>query len=76
MTIVRRVEPILDSEGNVQEWKNRGMYFFVHNKELRNAYDTYKVIENLRKSGFKEQTQDVSNNTTIVIRSEKNGRKK
>ena len=75
LTVVKRVEPILDSEGNVQEWKNRGMYFFVHSKELRNAYDTYKVIENLRKSGFKEQAQDINNNTTIVLRNDKKGKK-
>lgn len=55
----------------MQEWKNRGMYFFVHNKELRNAYDTYKVIENLKKSGFKEQIQEVQNNTTIVLQNKK-----
>ena len=66
LTIVRRAEPILDSEGNVAEWKNRGMYFFVHNKKLREAYDTYKVIENLSKSGFKEQLPDMSTNITIV----------
>ena len=75
LTVVKRVEPILDSEGNVQEWKNRGMYFFVHSKELREAYDTYKVIENLRKSGFKEQSQDINNNTTIVLRNDKKGKK-
>lgn len=75
LTIVKRVEPILDSEGNVQEWKNRGMYFFVHNKDLRNAYDTYKVIENLKKSGFKEQTQDIQNNTTIILKDSKKGKK-
>lgn len=75
LTVVKRVEPILDSEGNVQEWKNRGMYFFVHSKELREAYDTYKVIENLRKSGFKEQMQDINNNTTIVLRNDKKGKK-
>lgn len=75
LTIVKRVEPMLDSEGNVQEWKNRGMYFFVHSKELREAYDTYKVIENLSKSGFKEQNQDISNDTTIVIKNDKKGKK-
>ena len=75
LTIVKRVEPILDSEGNVQEWKNRGMYFFVHNKELRNAYDTYKVIENLKKSGFKERPQDIQNNSTIVLLNDKKGKK-
>lgn len=66
LTIVRRAEPILDSEGNVAEWKKRGMYFFVHNKKLRESYDTYKVIENLSKSGFKEPVPDMSTNITIV----------
>lgn len=54
LTIVKRFEPILDSEGDVVEWKKRGMYCFVHDKELRESYNTWKVIENLRKSGFKE----------------------
>lgn len=74
LTIVRRAEPILDSEGNVAEWKNRGMYFFVHNKKLRESYDTYKVIENLSKSGFKEPIPDMSTNITI-IESNKKGKK-
>lgn len=64
LTIVRRFEPILDSEGNVVEWKKRGMYFYVHNKKLRESYDTYKVIENLSQSGFKEQ-QVVDNTTNL-----------
>ena len=51
------------------------MYFFVHNSKLRNSYDTYKVIENLRKSGFKEQIQDIQNNTTIVLKNDKKGKK-
>ena len=66
LTIVRRLEPILDSEGNVMEWKKRGMYCFVHDKELRESYNTWKVIENLRKSGFKEN-QGVDNNTNIYL---------
>ena len=69
VTIVKRVEPYLDSEGNVVEWKNRGMYFFVHNKKLRNAYDTYRVIENLRKSGFKDPVPEI-NNTTYILNKE------
>ena len=31
------------------------MYWFVHDKELRESYDTYRVIENLSKSGFQER---------------------
>ena len=48
------------------EWKNRGMYFFVHNKKLRESYDTYKVIENLSKSGFKEPLPEMYTNIKIV----------
>lgn len=72
LTFVRRAEPILDSEGNVKEWKNKGMYFFVHDKELRESYDTYKVIENLSKSGFKEQAfVDSTTNLNIILNKDK-----
>ena len=73
LTIVSRFEPILDSEGNVAEFKKRGMYFFVHDKELRNSYDTYHVINSLAKSGFKEQvpSPDIINKTYIVDKRKK-----
>lgn len=65
LTVVRRFEPILDSEGNVVKFKNRGVYCFVHDKELRESYDTWKTIENLKKSGFKEVTSTtIENNST------------
>ena len=69
LTIVKRLEPFLDSEGNVVEFKNRGMYFFVHNKEIRESYDTYKVIESLSKSGFKEVKPDQAQiiNKTVIV---------
>lgn len=57
LTIVSRKEPILDDKGDVKEWKRRGFYFFVHNKEIRDAYDTYKVIDSLVDSGFKEESK-------------------
>ena len=68
LTIVRRFEPILDAEGNVAEWKKKGMYFFVHNKELRDSYDTFKVIQRLSKVGFKEEVSapEVINKTYIL----------
>ena len=67
LTLVRRFEPILDSEGNVQEFKKRGFYFYVHDEDLRNCYDTYHVIESLKDSGFKENADMLSQqeNTTI-----------
>ena len=76
LTLVRKFEPILDSEGNVQEFKKRGWYFFVHDKELRESYDTYKVIESLSTSGFKDnadmlsQTESPTINSIIVVNPE------
>ena len=67
LTIVRRFSPILDSEGNVKEYKKLGCYFFVHDKELRECYDTYKVIKRLSKVGFQERNNFVENNTYNLI---------
>lgn len=71
LTIVRRFEPILDSEGNVMEFKKRGCYFFVHDKELRESYDTYKVIKRLSKVGFQEQNNQVVNYYNLIQNVEK-----
>lgn len=66
-TLVRRFEPILDSEGNVKEFKKRGWYFFVHDKKLRESYDTYKVIKRLSKVGFQDKPSDVVTNVINVV---------
>lgn len=66
-TVVRRMRPVLDSQGDVKEWKNLGSYCFVHTEEIRNSYDTYKVIESLMKSGFQERKSTVGNNTSVVV---------
>lgn len=47
ITVVHRVRAVCDSAGEVKEWKNIGWYFFVHDKILRESYDTYKVIDSL-----------------------------
>lgn len=58
ITVVHRVRPELDSDGNVTKWKHVGFYFFVHTPEIRQAYDTYRVVESLAKSGFQERPQE------------------
>ena len=60
LTFVHRVEPELDSSGDVTQWKHRGFYYFVHTPEIREAYDTYHVIESLAKSGFQSQQNEGS----------------
>lgn len=69
ITIVRRVIPVLDSEGNVEKWKHRGFYFFVHTSEIREAYDTYRIVESLAKSGFQDKLPDTNVVNYNLIRS-------
>lgn len=66
LTIVRRRQPILDSEGNVVKWKNLGFYWYVHDEKLRKSYDTFKVIERLAKVGFVEKKEEASSNIYIM----------
>lgn len=68
ITIVHRVEPELDSSGDVLKWKHRGWYYFIHTDEIRDSYDTYKVIDSLSKSGFQPRTQDQVVNVSNFIR--------
>lgn len=61
LTFVRELIPVLDDAGNVLKYKFRRIYFFVHDDELRNSYDTYKRIQNLAASGFKPQSEQLTN---------------
>ena len=65
ITFVRKRYPVLDHSGDVVEWKNRGFYFFVHTKELRDSYDTWAVVESLSKSGF--QDRDYLKDNKIIV---------
>ena len=69
LTLVRKFEPILNSDGNVEEFKRRGWYFFVHDKDLRESYDTYHVINSLKESGFKDNADILTNENGQTINS-------
>ncbi len=53
-TIVIKRKPEFDDEGNVTKMKYQGLYAFTHTDEIRESYDTYKVIHTLAKEGFKD----------------------
>lgn len=55
LTIVTKYKPVVNDEGAVDELKPRGTFFFVHNDELRDAFDTYKKIQFMSLKGFKPQ---------------------
>ncbi len=60
ITFVHRVYPELNSSGDVIAWKHRGFYYFVHTDAIREAYDTYKVIESLSEAGFQDKPPEVT----------------
>ena len=73
---------MFDSEGALIKTKFLGIYYFVHDDELRNCYDTYAVVDYLSKSGFKplserysleNQSQQVVNNYNFPMRRRRKG---
>lgn len=57
LTIVRFYKPCVDDDGSIDSLKYRGMFFFVHNDELRNAFDTYRKIQVMSLKGFKSSAE-------------------
>ena len=53
ITFVRKYEPEFDDTGAVVSKKIRSMFFFVHNDEIRNSYDTLRKIKAMCEDGFK-----------------------
>lgn len=62
LTIVRKYEISTDVSGITDTKKYRGCFFFVHDEDLRNSYDTYRKIIDLSNEGFKEETEQIRNN--------------
>ena len=52
LTIVRVFQCHVDQEGNLENQKCIKIYGFVHDDELRTAYDTYNKVERLINKGF------------------------
>ena len=54
LTIVRRYRPVISCEdGQADKKKLKGLFFFVHNKRVRESYDTFAKVEKLVQDGFK-----------------------
>lgn len=49
---VRKI-PNVDGDGNILGYRFKGIRFFVQSNQLRNCYDTYKVIKKFKDKGFK-----------------------
>ena len=68
LTVVRVYKPILDVEGNLKEKKLRNLFFFVHDKKLREMFDTYKTICTLSESGFKEKGEQLHTDSPLEVK--------
>lgn len=47
--------------GQATSKKYRGCFFFIQNERVRNAFDTYRKVENLASEGFKSEEQQIRN---------------
>lgn len=59
LTIVRVYKPKIADDGAVDKKILRRVYFFVHDDELRNAYDTYEKIKRLTMQGYKCRSEQL-----------------
>lgn len=64
LTIVRQYKPKISADGLTDKKKLRKCFFFVHTKELRESYDTYKKILRLAEDGFVENNPLLENNSS------------
>lgn len=53
LTFVRVIKPVVDDSGMLSKGSRTvKFYFFVHNTEIRDSYDTYKKIERQANGGY------------------------
>lgn len=67
ITFVRVYQPVLDEEGRLKEKKLKKFFFFVHDNELREMFDSYKTICSLTESGFKESSEQLKTESPISV---------
>jgi ATP-dependent Clp protease ATP-binding subunit ClpX len=74
LTIVLKFEPVIKAgDGNLDKKKFRGLFFFAHNNELRESFDTYHKIEKMVEGGFKPAEQHISSQSVVFTMPEKKG---
>lgn len=67
VTIVRITKAHYWDDTEQKFKKYEGMFFFVHNDEIRNAFDTYQKIEKYKEQGFKSDLERIPLTTVTPI---------
>ena len=57
LTIVRIYKPKVREDGKIIKKRHFKTYFFVHDDELRNSYNTYEKVKRLSLKAYKEQKE-------------------
>lgn len=55
---IRKI-PILDTSGELKQVRFKGIRLFVQSLELREAYDTYKILTRISSSGFVDPQDNI-----------------
>jgi len=74
ITFVRKYDITTNKDGQTDNRKYRGCFFFIQSEKIRSSFDTYRKVENLSETGFKsenEQIRDVDN--TLMFNVPKKG---
>lgn len=66
-TIVRVYKPKITEDGTVDKKVLRRVYCFVHDEELRNAYDTYEKVKRITLKGYKPRSEQLGEAPTLKI---------
>lgn len=59
LTIVRKYKPKVDDNASLDKLLLRDIFFFIHNDEIRNSFDTYKKIAMQSLKGFKSEDKHI-----------------
>ena len=60
LTIVRKYKPVVVDDGSIDDLKLRSIYFFVHDDNIRDSFDTMQKIEAQSLKGFKPISEQLS----------------
>ncbi len=71
LTIVRCYKPLVKQDGSIDKLRRINTYFFVHNDELRSAYDTYEKVQRLARRGFLPESERISADKQVETTTDK-----
>ncbi len=76
LTIVKVCKPSVDAEGYLKKVRGARFYFFVHDNELRNSFDTYHKIKKQAEAGFIADNREQDIRITSVLEDRKRSRRR